>query len=82
VNTPAKDELTLLEPQLGCAGLVPPELELEPCGAEQLEAMLAFDRALAAGNSPSASTADGPYLEAVHECQRLLEAVWPRVVFT
>jgi eukaryotic-like serine/threonine-protein kinase len=83
VNAPVKDELTLLERHEaidGGAALAPPEHDLELRGEQQLEALLAFDRALATGNSPSANTAEGPYLEAVHECQRLLEAIWPRIV--
>ena len=43
----------------------------------ELEAMLAFDRALAGGVNPTAS-ATLPFFDPVHECQRLLEAVWPR----
>ena len=46
-------------------------------GQRELEAMLAFDRALARGVGPTANAAD-PFLYPVHECQRLLEAVWPR----
>jgi WD40 repeat protein len=56
------------------------EHELETGDESRLEAMLAFDRALAFGDIPAAKVDDGPELEAVHECQRLLEAVWPRVV--
>jgi len=44
----------------------------------EVEALLAFDRALAAGNDSSAGAQDASSLQAVHECQRLLEAVWPR----
>ncbi len=46
----------------------------------ELEALLAFDRALAAGDDPAASAGCATFLEPVHECQRLLEAVWPRSV--
>jgi len=46
----------------------------------EVEALLAFDRALAAGNDPSASVEGASFLRGVHECQRLLEAVWPRSV--
>ncbi|MFI5457998.1 MAG: protein kinase [Isosphaerales bacterium] len=46
----------------------------------EVEALLAFDRALAAGNDPSASVEGASFLQGVHECQRLLEAVWPRSV--
>ena len=42
--------------------------------------MLAFDEALAAGADPSAIDGPASSLHAVHECQRLLEAVWPRSV--
>ena len=48
----------------------------------ELDAILAFDRALAAGLAPSASELTDPFLHPVHECQRLLEAVWPRGVST
>ena len=44
----------------------------------EVEAMLAFDRALAAGNDPPTSVGFDSFLQPVHECQRLLEAVWPR----
>src|SRR5262245_46604874 len=44
-----------------------------------LEALLAFDRALAAGVAPRLDATDSA-LDPVHECQRLLEAVWPRTV--
>jgi eukaryotic-like serine/threonine-protein kinase len=47
----------------------------------ELEALLAFDRVLASGIEPTA-TAAAPFLQPVHECQRLLEAVWPRVQAT
>ena len=40
--------------------------------------MLAFDEALAAGDDLSTDEGAGSSLQAVHECQRLLEAVWPR----
>ncbi len=43
-----------------------------------LEALLAFDEALAAGGDPSAIDAPGSPWHDVHQCQRLLEAVWPR----
>ena len=56
------------------------EHDLETGDESRLEAMLAFDRALAFGDIPAANVGEGPELEAVHECQRLLEAVWPRVV--
>jgi len=44
----------------------------------EVEALLAFDRAPAAENDPSASAVDASFVEGVDECQRLLEAVWPR----
>ncbi len=44
----------------------------------QLEEILAFDRALASGDDPFPGIEPGSSLAAVHECQRLLEAVWPR----
>jgi eukaryotic-like serine/threonine-protein kinase len=43
----------------------------------ELDALLAFDQALAGGVDPT-SRAGNPFLHPVHECQRLLEAVWPR----
>src|SRR5207302_6377906 len=46
----------------------------------RLEGMLAFDQALAAGAALSSSDPAASSLAAVHECQRLLEAVWPRCV--
>ena len=46
----------------------------------ELNALLAFDRALAAGQLPPSSEPDASLLQGVHECQRLLEAVWPRSV--
>ncbi len=44
----------------------------------EVEALLAFDRALAAGDDLPASVGSDSFLQPVHECQRLLEAVWPR----
>ncbi|HEY2157696.1 MAG TPA: serine/threonine-protein kinase, partial [Isosphaeraceae bacterium] len=44
----------------------------------QVEALLAFDAALAAGHEPAEAAGAGPPLHAAHECQRLLEWVWPR----
>jgi len=54
----------------------------DPPTAEQsdVDALLAFDRALAAGAEPTANSAAGPLLQPVYQCQRLLEAVWPRSV--
>jgi eukaryotic-like serine/threonine-protein kinase len=46
----------------------------------ELEAMLAFDRTLADGGILTANVGEWPDLVAVHECQRLLEAVWPRAM--
>ncbi len=43
-----------------------------------LEAILAFDLALALGEAPPANIRSTSPLQPVHECQRLLEAVWPR----
>jgi WD40 repeat protein/tRNA A-37 threonylcarbamoyl transferase component Bud32 len=52
----------------------------DPRGTKEtpLEALLAFDKALAAGADPWAGAGAASSLRAVHECQRLLEAVWPR----
>ena len=44
----------------------------------QVEAILAFDRALAAGEDQPATAGSASFLQPVHECQRLLEMVWPR----
>ncbi len=54
----------------------------KPSAIEESEvaALLAFDRALAAGNDPPPRAASASSLKEVHECQRLLEAVWPRSV--
>ena len=48
----------------------------------EFDALLAFDQALAAGADPLASDLTDPFLHPVHECQRLLEALWPRSVST
>ena len=54
----------------------------DPMAADdaRLEALLAFDQTLADGEAPSCGDPGGSSLEAVHDCQRLLEAVWPRSV--
>jgi serine/threonine protein kinase len=54
--------------------------ELAATEEPEVEALLAFDRALAAGNDLPSSSNGGSasFLGPVHECQRLLEAVWPR----
>ncbi len=44
----------------------------------QIEALLAYDKALAAGCVVSSSSEFDPQLRAVHDCQILLERVWPR----
>src|SRR5271170_1756734 len=54
-----------------------PEIDRPPTDELELEEILAFDRALASGD-PTPSIDPGSSLRAVHECQRLLEAVWPR----
>ena len=52
---------------------------LSPAGEEpELDALLDFDRALAAGIKPPANAGESSFLGPVHECQRLLEALWPR----
>lgn len=43
-----------------------------------VEALLAFDAALASGRAPREALVPGSPLAAVHECQRLLEVIWPR----
>jgi WD40 repeat protein len=52
----------------------------EPLPGEDadVEALLAFDCALAAGVQPSPAKRGLAFLRPVHDCQRLLEAVWPR----
>ncbi len=52
----------------------------DPLTAEDshLEALLAFDRDLASEHRPLAGDGASSSLRAVHECQRLLEEVWPR----
>src|SRR5262245_17444435 len=55
--------------------------EDEPTPVDGLiESLLAFDRALIAGDDSfsTGDTASSGTLEAIHDCQRLLEAVWPR----
>src|SRR4051794_31622215 len=44
----------------------------------QVEAILAYDEALAAGRTPSLRHEPDSQLQAVHDCQALLERVWPR----
>jgi WD40 repeat protein len=44
----------------------------------QVSALLHFDETLAAGNDPEAGDDRDSLLRAVHECQKLLEHVWPR----
>ena len=54
--------------------------ESDPLSGEDTpwEVLLAFDAALAAGDDPATDEGAASSLRAVHECQRLLEAVWPR----
>lgn len=55
-----------------------------PCGDElspedwKVDSLVAFDEALASGSEPHASEDAASPLGAVHGCQRLLEALWPR----
>lgn len=44
----------------------------------QVEAILAYDEALAAGRAPSPHVEPDSRLRAVHDCQALLERIWPR----
>ncbi len=44
----------------------------------QVEALLAYDEALAAGRAPSPRVEPDSLLQAVNDCQALLERVWPR----
>src|SRR3954452_9851595 len=44
----------------------------------QVEAILAYDEALAAGRTPSPRGEPDSRLQAVHDCQAFLEWVWPR----
>jgi WD40 repeat protein/serine/threonine protein kinase len=46
----------------------------------RLEALLSLDRALASGEPPTTDEDRASSLDAVHECQRLLEALWPRSI--
>ena len=46
----------------------------------EVQALLAFDRALFSGRDSTSTAEAASYLQPVHECQRLLEAVWPRAV--
>jgi WD40 repeat protein len=55
-----------------------PEDEDATIGNADVESLSAFDEALAAGRNPIRSAQQNSALEAVHECQRLLELVWPR----
>jgi hypothetical protein len=55
-----------------------PDDELTLPADSQIESLLAFDQALAAGSDPTKANEPATVLRAVHECQRLLEAVWPR----
>ncbi|MHC5539171.1 serine/threonine-protein kinase, partial [Singulisphaera rosea] len=52
----------------------------DPSEAEdwQIDALVAFDEALAAGRASEPPCEPGSPLYAVHECQRLLERIWPR----
>jgi WD40 repeat protein len=44
----------------------------------EVEELVAFDEALAAGRAPAARAAADGALSAVHHCQWLLESLWPR----
>src|SRR6516165_8395945 len=57
-----------------------PATDVPPGEDSRLQALLAFDRALAAGEAPSRSDEHGSSLDGVRECQRLLDAVWPRSI--
>ena len=59
-----------------------PDIDRSIADDSHVEALLAFDEALVAGADPSAFDGPSSPLHAVHECQRLLEAVWPRSVPT
>ena len=54
-----------------------PENEAPVTEEVEFDALLAFDQALAAGADPLGGDLTDPFLHPVHECQRLLEAVWP-----
>jgi eukaryotic-like serine/threonine-protein kinase len=55
-----------------------PEHDLELGDRSRVQAMLAFDRALITDGVPPAVGDENPSLEAIYNCQRLLEEVWPR----
>lgn len=56
-----------------------PDDDLSQAEDWQIEALVAFDEALAAGRASEVPCAPESPLHAVHECQRLLERVWPRM---
>ncbi len=59
-----------------------PEHDYELSDLSRVRAMLAFDRALVIGGIPPATGDENPSLEAIYNCQRLLEEVWPRSIPT
>src|SRR3954447_14333706 len=56
---------------------MPPDDDPTPPEGWEVEALQAFDEALAAGREPGGDGPGSP-LHAVHECQRLLERLWTR----
>ena len=57
-----------------------PEHDYELSDLSRVQAMLAFDRALVIGGAPPATGDENPSLEAIYNCQRLLEEMWPRSI--
>jgi eukaryotic-like serine/threonine-protein kinase len=55
-----------------------PDAEPDSLEDWQVEAILAFDEALAAGQNAPLTAATSTSLEAIHDCQLLLERLWPR----
>jgi eukaryotic-like serine/threonine-protein kinase len=50
----------------------------QPSDEPDVEALVAFDRALAGEGAPNKDETALAWSHPVHDCQRLLEAVWPR----
>ncbi len=57
-----------------------PEHEYEHRDQSRVEAMLAFDRVLVSGGVAPGTGDENASLEAIYNCQRLLEEVWPRSI--
>jgi hypothetical protein len=46
----------------------------------RIQAILAFDQALVTGGDPPATGDENSSLDAIYNCQRLLEEMWPRSI--